>query len=207
MSLDARREARIRQLARAAMARPLDEKHADDPLLGLIRDGDHSDDIADAITHVARCAYCRAKLTEGDLGRKQVVVMAIEAPSKSLPDVARAAEESNAKLLDRGEGRWTAVVDVDKSEAFARKLEHGDHEQSVVHRLAAATPVEIPIDSSRRPGPDPAKAGFDAAEVQAWAQVARAPKRKVATASAGWALVAVVAVGLAMGVAYVLATR
>jgi hypothetical protein len=205
VSFDERREAKIRQLARAAMTPPVDEEHADDPLLGLIRDGDHGDDIADAIAHVARCAHCRAKLTEGQIGRKAVVVMAIEAPSKSLPDVARAAEESNAKLLDRGEGRWTAVIDADKSEAFARKLEHGD--QSVVHRLAAATPVEIPIDSSRRPGPDPAKAGFDAAEVQAWAQVARAPKRKVATASAGWALTALVAIGLAMGVAYVLATR
>jgi hypothetical protein len=206
VSVDERREAKLRQLARVAMAPPLSEKHTDDPLLGLIRDGDHGDDIADAIAHVARCAHCRAKLTEGDLERKAVVVMAIEAPSKSLPDVARAAEESNARLLDRGEGRWTAVVDADKSEAFARKLEQGD--QSVVHRLAAATPVEIPVDSSHRPrGPDPAKAGFDAAEVQAWAQVARAPRRKVQTASAGWALVAIVAVGAAMGVAYLLASR
>jgi hypothetical protein len=206
MSVEERRESKLKHLARIAMGPPPAEKHADDPLLGLIRDGDHGEDIADAIAHVARCADCRAKLTEGDVERKAVVVMAIEAPAASMRDVAKAAEESNARLMERGQGRWTAVVDADKSEAFARKLDQG--EQSVVTRLALATPVEVPVDSRRAPrSADPAKAGFDAAEVQAWAQVARKAKKRVAGPSPGWALFAVLAIAAAMGIAYYLATR
>ena len=53
----------------------------------------------------------------------------------------------------------------------------------------------------------PREPGTEAAEVQAWAQMRRQPKRRAAGASPVWALFAIAAVGGAMIVAYALAIR
>jgi hypothetical protein len=78
-----------------------------------------------------------------------------------------------------------------------------------------STPLEVSreeIVSSRRAMPSmfevvPKERGTEAAEVQAWAQMRRQPKRKVGGASPGWALFALAAVGGAAALAYWLALR
>ncbi len=88
-------------------------------------------------------------------------------------------------------------------------------EKSVVSRLVVSTPLEVSreeVVSSRRQMPSmfeaiPKERGTEAAEVQAWAQMRRQPKRKVTSASPGWALFALAAVGGAAAVAYWLALR
>jgi hypothetical protein len=204
-----KREQKLRDLARAAGGPIKPGSHLTDPLLALVRGGDQSDDLGDALLHLAGCADCRARLTEGQVERKRVVVMAIEAPRASAADLARAADQAQARLVERGDGRWTAVVPAEKSESLIKEL--GEAESSVVSRLGVAEPVEVPgVPSTRRSAPshlDPVEAGTDAAEVQAWAKAAVAPPRKVAAASAGWTAFALAAVLAAIGIAYVLATR
>jgi hypothetical protein len=210
-------EQTLRRLGSRADARPVEAKAADaihvgEPILALLRNGDHGDDLADAITHVARCPDCRARLTAGEIGRRALVVVAIEAPRASQLHLERAAEVANARLVGRGHGRWTAVVDADRADELKSQLEG---EQSVVSRLVVGTPLEVSreeIVSARAPMPSmfevvPKERGTEAAEVSAWAQMRRQPKRKVSGASPGWALFALAAVGGAAAVAYWLALR
>jgi hypothetical protein len=205
LSDDQRRERKLRELGRLAAGPPRAGAHVDEPLLALIRTGDHDKDLDDALTHVAYCADCRARLTEGQVERRALVVMAIEAPKGSQPDLARAAHDARARLVERGDGRWTAVVDADKSDSLVQKLDAEDG--SVVSRLAAL-PVEVPLESdprARRSQLDPGEFGTDAVEVQAWAKVASAPKRKVGSSSPAWVLIGLMAIGGAVGLAYWLA--
>jgi hypothetical protein len=207
----------LRQLGSKADARPPEAKAADaihvgEPILALLRNGDHGDDLGDAIGHVARCPDCRARLTAGEIGSRALVVVAIEAPRASQTQLEHAAELANARLVERGHGRWTAVVDADHAEKLKLELEG---EKSVVSRLVVSTPLEVSreeVVSSRRQMPSmfeaiPKERGTEAAEVQAWAQMRRQPKRKVTSASPGWALFALAAVGGAAAVAYWLALR
>jgi hypothetical protein len=207
----------LRQLGYRADARVTEgsalerASHVGEPILALLRNGDHGDDLADAIGHVARCADCRARLAAGEIGSRALVVMAIEAPKGSAGQLAHAAEVSQARLVDRGHGRWTAVVDAERADKL--KSELGQGEQSVVSRMVVSTPLEVPREeSTRRPMPSmfelvPRERGTGAAEVQAWAQMRRQPKKKVSGASPGWALFAFAAVGGAVAIAYWLAVR
>src|SRR5262245_18416784 len=121
---DERSEEKLRQLGRIAAADATAEaKHVDEPLVALMRTGDHDADLSDALAYVARCADCRARLTEGEVATRAVVVMAIEAPKTSQHVLARAAHGANARLVERGDGRWTAVVDAEKSESLIQQLE------------------------------------------------------------------------------------
>ncbi len=206
------REKKLRQLARVTGGPPCASKDVDEPLLALIRNGDQGDDINDAIAHLAVCADCRARLTEGEVERRKVVVVAIEAPKASQHDLAKAVQDSQARLFERGDGRWTAVVDAEKSDTLVRQLEGAKGESSVVSRLALAQPVEILLDFDGGRGPMPSMAnpteyGTDAAEVQAWAHIARTPKQKVPGANPSWAIFAVLSVIAAAAIAYWLATR
>ncbi len=204
-----RREKKLRQLGRAAGAAATEGSHVDEPLLALIRGGDHSDDLSDALLHLAACPDCRARLTEGEIERRAVVVMAIEAPQGSHQDLARATEKASGRLFERGNGRWTAVVAAEKSESLVQELHAED--SKLVSRVGVAEPVEVPgFPSARSPTPsavDPVEAGTDVAEVQAWAQAAKTAKRDVGGAGAGWTAFATAAVLAAMVIAYVLATR
>lgn len=204
-SADVRREAKLRVLARIAGATSKDGPHVEEPLIALVRDGDHSDDLEDAIAHLADCAICRARLTEGELEHQSLVVMAIEAPKKSSHDLERTAEAAGAKLLGRGPGRWTAVVDADRAANLQQTLETSEHSQ--VTRLAVATPVEVPRHERSQSMPPPGDAGTDAAEVAAWVQVGRAPKLRSPAPSVGWTIFAVATVLGAMAIAYFLATH
>jgi hypothetical protein len=205
-SPDGRREAKLRILAKIAGATSKAAPHVEEPLIALVRDGDHSDDLEDAITHLADCAICRARLTEGEIEHQSIVVMAIEAPKKSSMDLERAAEEAGAKLLGRGPGRWTAVVDADRAATLQQTLEKS--EQSQVTRLAVATPVEVPRPDRSQSLPPPGldAPGTDAAEVSAWVQVANAPKLRSGGPSVAWTMFAVATVLAAMAIAYFLAT-
>ena len=210
-------EHHLRQLGYKADGKPSDgsvlerASHVGEPLLALLRAGDHGDDLADAIGHAARCADCRARLAAGEIGSRSLVVVAIEAPAASAPQLVHAAEASQARLVERGHGRWTAVVDAERADKL--KSELGQGEQSVVSRMVMSTPLEVPREEgTRRPMPSmfeivPKERGTGAAEVQAWVQMRRQPKRKVQGASPGWALFAVAAVGCAAAVAYWLAVR
>jgi hypothetical protein len=208
----------IRQLGYKADARPAegtaaDAVHVGEPIIALLRNGDHGDDLSDAISHVARCPDCRARITAGEIGSRALVVVAIEAPRTSQVQLERAAGAVNARLVDRGHGRWTAVVDADRAEMLTAELVKG--EQSVISRLVVGTPLEVSRDetvSSRDAMHSmfevvPKERGTEAAEVQAWAQMRRQPKQKVGGASPGWALFALAAVGGAAAIAYWLALR
>lgn len=204
-----RREAQLRALADIAADGRGAGTHVDEPLLALMRDGDQAEDLNDAIGHVARCADCRARLTEGQVERRSVVVMAIEAPRASQRDLAKAAEETNARLFERGQGRWTAVVDASKADQLKDELEKP--ETSGVSRLAIGTPFEVPIEELRtarhrmQSSADvQVESGTDAAEVQAWAQVARKPKPSQGV-SPFWVMLAIVIIAGAMALAYLLA--
>lgn len=207
LSVEQRREKKLRQLAREAGASALSENHLEDAELTLIRGGDRSDDLTDAVAHLAECVLCRARLEEGELEHRRLVVMAIEAPRGSQKDLRIAAEGSGAILTERGEGRWTAVVDADLADKFRGALERS--EQSVVTRLAAATPVEVPVDELGRrssyPPSNPTR-GTNAAEISAWAQVAKTPARSVAP-NPVWVLFSIAVVVGSAGLAYVLASR
>jgi hypothetical protein len=207
-------EERLRALGRAAADAAPPGKHVDEPLLALLRDGDQAEDLVDAVAHAARCAACRARLTVGDIERRSVVVMAIEAPRASQTDLQKAADEAAAKLSPRGQGRWAAVVEASKAEKLKGELEKP--ESSIVSRLAVGTPFEVPVDELRSVrqrlhttgGGDVPESGTDAAEVQAWVQIARKPRRRdVDRMSPGWILFGVLVVAAAMAVAYWLATR
>ncbi len=211
-----RRENKLRELARTTGSAALRSGHVEEPIMALIRHGDLSDDLNDAIVHTASCVDCRARLTDGEVERRSLVVMAIEAPRGSQIDLAHLLEDSGARLQERGQGRWTAVVDAAKAGALKGKLEsRKDGESSVVTRLAIATPIEVPVSDppvgTRRamqsyPEYIAGERGIDAAEVSAWAQVRHAPIQNQ-TPNPGWALFAVGAVSLAIAVAYFLATR
>ncbi len=205
----------LRQLGHKADARPpeakeVDALHVGEPILALLRNGDHGDDLGDAITHVSRCPDCRARLTAGEIGSRALVVVAIEAPRASQTQLEHAAEVAHARLVERGNGRWTAVVDVDHAEMLKSELEG---EQSVVSRLVVSTPLAVPREeSTRRPMPSmfeivPKERGTEAAEVQAWVAMRRQPKRKVNRTSPGWALFALAVVSGAAAIAYWLALR
>src|SRR4051794_31766543 len=123
------RERRLRKLGREASGAKGAKgpgAHPGEPLLALIRNGDHGDDIGDAIIHVARCANCRARLVHGEVAARNIVVMAIEAPRTSQIALAKAAEVSSARLVGRGDGRWTAVVDADKAARLQDELVKGE---------------------------------------------------------------------------------
>ena len=206
------RDRELRRMARIASDRAHNDTHVDEPVLALLRDGDQSADLDDAVTHVADCADCRASLTEGHLERRSVVVVAIEAPRASQSDLQKAADGSHARLLERGEGRYVAVVDASHAEELKERLEKP--ESSVVSRLAVGTPFEVPVEELRaarqkmKSSSDLAvESGTDAAEVQAWAQVANKPKQKTPGVSPGWTLFAIAAIGGAIALAYFLATR
>ncbi len=209
----------LRQLGQRADAgapRADSGRHVDEPVLALLRSGDYSEDLNDAITHASRCSDCRARLTAGEVGSRALVVVAIEAPRNSQPQLRKAAENTHARLVERGHGRWTAVVDADQADKLKSELVKGQGESSVVTRLVVGTPLEVPregpVPSTRGPMPSmfeavPKQRGTEAAEIQAWAQMRRQPKQKVGGASPGWALFAVAAVGGAAAIAYFLATR
>ncbi len=208
-SPEERRDKKLRQLGRAATTPTETTEHVGDPLLALVHGGDQSDDLDDELAHLAACPDCRARLTEGAVAHRSVVVMAIEAPKANEEQLVRVAGESNARLFERGAGRWTAVVAAENSSAMVERLEA--EASGIASRVGVAEAVEVPGVPSMRGGSnslvDAGEAGTEAAEVQAWAQAAKAPKRKMATASAGWMAFAVLAVAGAMGLAYVLATR
>jgi hypothetical protein len=206
-------EAGVRALAEHATdARP-EGAHVGEPLLALMRDGDTSDDIADALGHVARCADCRARLTEGHVARRSLVVVAIEAPKASKPKLAKAAEGVHARLVERGAGRFTAVVDAERAQMLRGELEKP--ESSLVNRLAVGTPFEVPMEELRaaraslssRPDGIPVESGTEAAELRAWSEVARRPVQRVSSFSLAWLAFAVVTIGGAMAIAYSLAVR
>jgi hypothetical protein len=201
----------LRQLGRRADSRAATTPHVGEPILALLRAGDHGDDIGDAMSHAARCPDCRARIVAGEIGSRAVVVVAIEAPRGSASDLTRAAEKSQALLVERGHGRWTAVVDADRAEKLRSELQV---EQSV-SRLVVSTPLAVPREetsSSRRQMPSmfeivPKERGTEAAEVQAWAKMRREPRKKVAGTSPIWALAAIVAIAGAVAIAYLLAIR
>jgi DNA-directed RNA polymerase specialized sigma24 family protein len=206
------RERELRHLARAAWDAPRSGEHAGEPLLALLRDGDQSTDLDDAILHVANCPDCRAELTEGHVGERSVVVVAIEAPRASQSDLMKVANETHAKLLERGDGRYVAVVDASHAAELGDKLQSPDSQ--VVSRVAVSQPFEVPVEertsrqSMRKSHPDiTIESGTDAAEVQAWAQVALKPKQGESGLSARWTMFAVVVIGAAIAIAYFLATR
>ena len=212
---DASNEHELRRLAHIADDDRRVGKHVDEPILALLRDGDQAEDLNDAIIHVARCADCRARLTEGHMERRSLVVVAIEAPRASQSDLQKVADNANARLVERGEGRFMAVVDADKAVGLQEQLEQPQSpDSSVVTRIAVGTPFEVPVEELRAARqrmqsiPDmPAESGTDAAEVQAWAQVARKPSNKPSGVSPGWVIFAVLAIAGAIALAYLLATR
>ncbi|HQY62040.1 MAG: hypothetical protein IPF92_02355 [Myxococcales bacterium] len=167
-------------LAREAADPACSPKHLDDPLIALVRSGDPSDDLADAVSHVAKCVDCRARVAEGEATHRAVVVMAIDAGANATAAfLAKAAEGSHARLVDRGGGRYTAVLEADNLSDFKAKLTAGG-----VARVAVAGQVELPIARRRAASlVDPTEAGgTDGAELKAWSdiakvQVARPPAR------------------------------
>lgn len=208
----------IRRLAAIAAALPKADGHVDAPLLRLLRDGDQSEDLHDAITHVAMCPDCRARLTEGDVTTRSVVVLAIEAPHASVRDLERVAEGSAVKFLERGRGRFSAVVDAHEANDLKGKLESED--PSVISRVATANPTDVILRSDdaatsptsvRRPMATLPElelgSGMSAAEVQAWAQVSKKPRRAPASVDLRWAGIGLLAIAAAVGIAYFLATR
>ncbi len=212
MSDDRAFEFALRQLGRRADSQAAATPHVGEPILALLRAGDHGDDIADAMTHAARCPDCRARIVAGEIGSRAVVVVAIEAPKARVGELTRAAEKSQALLVERGHGRWTAVVDADRAEKLKSELQI---EQSV-SRLVVSTPLAVPREetssSSRRQMPSmfeivPKERGTEAAEVHAWARMRREPRKKVAGTSPVWALVALIAIAGAVAIAYFLAIR
>jgi DNA-directed RNA polymerase specialized sigma24 family protein len=216
---ETRRETKLRDLARSTGSGAMSAGHVEEPILALIRHGDLSSDLNDAIVHTASCVDCRARLTDGEVERRSLVVMAIEAPRGSQFDLTNLLEDSGATLQERGAGRWTAVVDAAKADALQGRLEaRKQGEVSVVTRLAIATPIEVPVTADPTKGGGRARMqsypeyiagaerGIDAAEVSAWAQVRHAPIRNTAPSPA-WSLFAVCAVLLAVAIAYFLATR
>ncbi len=193
-------------LARAANDPAAGAKHIDEPLLALLRSGDASDDLADAFSHVARCVDCRARVAEGETSQRSVVVMAIDAGALGAKDdlVQRAAEQSHARLVPRGPGRYTAVLEAENLVAFKAKLTAGD-----VARVAIAGQVEMPVARRRAPSlVDPTEAGgTDGAELKAWSEMAKvgvapaaAPQRaRLWLALGGAVLLAVALVAIALG--------
>lgn len=194
-------------LAREAADPACSNKHLDDPLVALIRGGDPSEDLADAVSHVAKCVDCRARVAEGEATQRAVVVMAIDAGDGAKGAfLAKAAEESHARLVDRGGGRFTAVLEADNLTEFKAKLTAGG-----VARVAVAGQVELPIARRRAASlVDPTEAGgTDGAELKAWSDIAkvrvgRAPaaeqptRRGLGLVLAALAALAALAIGVAV---------
>lgn len=194
-------------LAREATDSAPSGKHVDEPLLALIRGGDPSDDLADALAHVAKCVDCRARVAEGEATQRSVVVMAIDAgPGSRSSFVAKAAEGSHARLVDRGGGRFAAVLEADNLADFQAKLAAGG-----IARVAVAGQVELPIARRRAASlVDPTEAGgTDGAELKAWSDIAKVQVVRSPTAptpARSWRLLAgvlaaVIALALAIGMA------
>jgi hypothetical protein len=205
-------ERALRRISREANASAAPGRHADEPLIALMRAGDLGEDISDAIAHVARCPDCRAKLVEGEIAQRSIVVMAIEAPRASSKMLTEAAEASRARLVARGGGRWTALVDTKNADKLKGALEKGD--TSVVTRLVASTPLDVSRDDASKMRARmgslvdlPENAGTEAAEVNAWAQIPRQPRKKVPGPSPAWALFGTFAIVGAAAIAYWFATR
>jgi len=182
-------------LARHARDPEAKDRHVDEPVLALVRGGDLGDDLADALAHVAKCVDCRARVAEGETTQHSVIVMAIDAGAQK-DVVVRAAEEAHARLLPRGDGRFTAIIQSDNLVSFKAKLS-----EAAVARVAVAGQVDIPVARRRAPSlVDATEAGgIDAAELRAWAdigKVAAAPK-PAAPGLPRWAMVAAV-VGVAV---------
>jgi hypothetical protein len=178
------RELKVKRLAQCAVGASPSGAHVEEALLRLLRDGDASDDIADAMAHVALCADCRASMTEGEVQRRKIVVVAIEAPRDAGREIERAASDARAKLVGRGEGRWTALVEASRAESFKGELSRDD--ASMVSRMAMAEPVDVavpvPPASSRKPMVSLIDVAFGSgtsgSEVAAWAQVSRERRRR-----------------------------
>lgn len=211
-----RRIEELRRIAKLGPATDVEPPHTKAPVLALIRSGDRDDDLADALTHVSTCAACRARLTEGALSHRSLVVMAIEAPRGSGRDIERIAETEGATVYARGDGRWTAVVDKARAEDLQSRLETS--EDSRLTRLARATPVDVPLRRTDESDPmsitghfsdfpPPSESGTTAAEVAAWAEIRRQPRRSVNPLSLRWAILGAAAIASAMAIAYFLAQR
>ncbi len=189
------------ELARGAKDPTPQGKHVDDPLLALLRSGDTSDDLSDAVGHVVHCVDCRARMAEGEAIQHSVVVMAIETKDEA-GLVQRAADETHSHLVERGTGRFTAVVDAENLSGFTSKLE-----KAAVTRIAVAGQVDIPVVRRRANSlvDSHVRVGTDAAELRAWAGMGRVASKKPQTLSRS-ALVAIVVLvaALAAGLALLL---
>lgn len=192
---DARLRELLVELGRAAKDPEAKDRHVDEPVLALVRGGDLADDLADALAHIAKCVDCRARVAEGETTQHSVIVMAIDAGART-DVVVRAAEESHARLLPRGDGRFTAVIASDHLVAFKSKLSEG-----AVARVAVAGQVDIPVARRRAPSLVDATAagGIDAAELRAWADIGKvaAAPAPVEPGLPRWAMVAAL-VGVAV---------
>ena len=210
--LDIRMERKLHRLASLAEADDLKEEHVNEALLALLRGGDLSDDLNDAISHVAACSVCRARLTEGRVLGRSMVVVTIEAPPESSLAIERVAEGAHARLFERGKGRWTAVVDAARVDDLTGGLEKPEGSQ--VTRLGVGAPFDVPVEDLRGPRLPMAsstdlavEAGTDAAEVQAWAKAARTAPKYEHHISPVWLTLGLVAIAVAVAVAYLLASR
>lgn len=183
------------ELARGSKDPEAKDRHVDEPVLALIRGGDLGDDLADALAHVAKCVDCRARVAEGETTQHSVIVMAIDAGARK-DIVVRAAEESHARLLPRGDGRFTAIIASENLVAFKAKLS-----DAAVARVAVAGQVDIPVARRRAPSlVDATEAGgIDAAELRAWADIGKvgAAPAPIEPGIPRWAMVAAL-VGVAV---------
>ncbi len=202
------REEMLHELgSRAIDAEPVGPP-VEEPLLALVRGGDLSDDLSDALLRLSSSARCRARLTEGLVVHRNVVVMAIEAPRTSHRDLERIAENENVQLVERGHGRWTAIVDADKAKAVKERLEKPT---SLGARIAVGAPVQVAVSAPMR-GESMAniemRGGLDVAELRAWAQAAtHRPVAQTSWKSFAWVAFGVLLTTASVGSAYWLATR
>ncbi len=202
------REETLRELASSAIdSTPLGAP-VEEPLLALVRGGDLSDDLNDALLRLSASAPCRARLTEGMVVHRNVVVMAIEAPRTSHRDLERIAEHENVQLVERGDGRWAAIVDADKANSVKERLEKP---ASLGARVALGSPVQVAVSAPMR-GTSMAniemRGGLDVAELRAWAQAAtQRPVGQTSWKSFAWVVFGVLLTTASVGIAYWLATR
>lgn len=214
---DILQENRLDVLARIGGARSQEDDHVAEPVLALVRHGDHGDDLEDALFHLASCAACRALLTETVCARRSLVVVAIEGPHSSQRALHAAAGGVGARLLERGQGRWAAVVDAERADSL--KDEIGKSRASQETRVVLGKPVDVPLERSdsfprletgepfatRAPSGSRERvtagaAGMLSAEISAWAEVPKAP---LATKKPAWTFAALAALVAALAIAYV----
>jgi hypothetical protein len=201
-------EETLRDLGRRAIDAEALGPPVEEPLLALVRGGDLSDDLSDALARLSSSARCRARLTEGLVVHRNVVVMAIEAPRTSHRDLERIAENENVQLVERGQGRWTAIVDADKATAVKDRLERPT---SLGARIAVGTPVQVAVSAPMR-GQSMANiemhGGLDVAELRAWAQAAvHRPVVQTSWRSWAWVAFGVLLTMASIGAGYWLATQ